>query len=68
VTGTRLRQPPGYGTWPFCFIDPNGAGIELDHGAAEHTATWRNACGKALDIARAARDMLGGNGISDAFN
>ena len=27
----------------------------------------RNNCGKALDIARAARDMLGGNGISDAF-
>jgi glutaryl-CoA dehydrogenase len=24
----------------------------------------RNSCGKALDIARAARDMLGGNGIS----
>ena len=27
----------------------------------------RNNCGKALDAARAARDMLGGNGISDAF-
>ncbi len=27
----------------------------------------RNSCGKALDIARAARDMHGGNGISDAF-
>jgi glutaryl-CoA dehydrogenase len=27
----------------------------------------RNACGKALDIARQARDMLGGNGISDEF-
>jgi glutaryl-CoA dehydrogenase len=27
----------------------------------------RNNTGKALDIARAARDMLGGNGISDAF-
>ncbi len=27
----------------------------------------RNNCGKALDIARAARDMLGGNGISDSF-
>jgi len=25
----------------------------------------RNSCGKALDIARTARDMLGGNGISD---
>ena len=27
----------------------------------------RNNCGKALDIARQARDMLGGNGISDEF-
>ncbi len=27
----------------------------------------RNSCGKALDIARTARDMLGGNGISDDF-
>lgn len=27
----------------------------------------RNNCGKALDIARMARDMHGGNGISDAF-
>lgn len=27
----------------------------------------RNNCGKALDIARLARDMMGGNGISDEF-
>ena len=27
----------------------------------------RNSCGKALDIARRARDMMGGNGISDEF-
>jgi glutaryl-CoA dehydrogenase len=27
----------------------------------------RNSCGKALDIARMARDMHGGNGISDEF-
>jgi len=27
----------------------------------------RNSCGKALDIARTARDMMGGNGISDEF-
>ncbi len=27
----------------------------------------RNSCGKALDIARSARDMLGGNGISDDY-
>jgi len=41
----------------------------------EHLATpemvsmlKRNSCGKALDIARAARDMHGGNGISDEFH
>ena len=28
----------------------------------------RNSCGKSLDIARMARDMLGGNGISDEFS
>ncbi|WP_429648154.1 acyl-CoA dehydrogenase [Skermanella aerolata] len=28
----------------------------------------RNNCGKALDIARIARDMLGGNGISDEYH
>ena len=27
----------------------------------------RNNCGKALDIARAARDMHGGNGISEEY-
>jgi glutaryl-CoA dehydrogenase len=27
----------------------------------------RNSCGKALDVARVARDMLGGNGISDEY-
>ena len=28
----------------------------------------RNSCGKSLDIARLARDMLGGNGISDEYS
>lgn len=28
----------------------------------------RNNAGKALDIARVARDMLGGNGISDEYH
>lgn len=27
----------------------------------------RNSCGKALEVARTARDMLGGNGISDEY-
>jgi glutaryl-CoA dehydrogenase len=41
-----------------------------DEGSASAEITSilkRNSCGKALDIARAARDMLGGNGISDEF-
>ena len=28
----------------------------------------RNSCGKSLDVARMARDMHGGNGISDEFH
>jgi glutaryl-CoA dehydrogenase len=28
----------------------------------------RNSCGKSLDVARAARDMLGGNGIADEYH
>ena len=28
----------------------------------------RNSCGKALDVARVARDIHGGNGISDEFH
>jgi glutaryl-CoA dehydrogenase len=37
-------------------------------GSVEITSMLkRNSCGKALDVARAARDMLGGNGISDEF-
>ena len=36
--------------------------------AAETTSLMkRNSCGKSLDIARVARDMLGGNGISDEY-
>jgi glutaryl-CoA dehydrogenase len=41
-----------------------------DEGSASPEITSilkRNSCGKALEIARHARDMLGGNGISDEF-
>ena len=41
-----------------------------DEGSAAPEITSmlkRNSCGKALDIARLARDMMGGNGISDEF-
>ena len=42
-----------------------------DAGAAAPEVTSivkRNSCGKALEIARTARDMLGGNGISDEYD
>ncbi len=45
-------------------------GRMMDDGSAcpENVSMMkRNSCGKALDIARTARDMLGGNGISDDF-
>lgn len=41
-----------------------------DEGTAAPEVTSimkRNSCGKSLDIARMARDMLGGNGISDEY-
>jgi glutaryl-CoA dehydrogenase len=41
-----------------------------DEGSAATEITSimkRNSCGKALEVARTARDMLGGNGISDEF-
>jgi glutaryl-CoA dehydrogenase len=41
--------------------DEGGAAVEIT------SIMKRNSCGKALDIARMARDMMGGNGISDEF-
>ncbi len=43
----------------------------LDQGDASHemiSLLKRNSAGKALEIARMARDMLGGNGISDEYH
>lgn len=43
----------------------------LDEGKAEHemiSIIKRNSAGKALDIARMARDMHGGNGIADEYH
>jgi glutaryl-CoA dehydrogenase len=46
-------------------------------GRSKETSNWspeaislvkRNSCGRALDIARSARDILGGNGISDEYH
>jgi glutaryl-CoA dehydrogenase len=41
--------------------DDGGAAVEVT------SILKRNSCGKALDVARLARDMMGGNGISDEF-
>jgi glutaryl-CoA dehydrogenase len=42
--------------------------MERGHASPEAISLMkRNNAGKALDIARLSRDMLGGNGISDAF-
>lgn len=45
------------------------ARMKDEHNAAPEITSLlkRNSCGKSLDIARSARDMLGGNGISDEF-
>ena len=46
-------------------------GRMLDDGTAAPeviSLIKRNSCGKALDIARMARDMHGGNGISEEYH
>ena len=46
-------------------------GRMIDEGTAAPESTSlmkRNNCGKALDIARVARDMHGGNGVSDEYH
>eukprot|EP00622_Pseudochattonella_farcimen_P002911 FR737962.1.p1 GENE.FR737962.1~~FR737962.1.p1 ORF type:complete len:191 (+),score=17.85 FR737962.1:28-573(+) len=46
-----------------------GSLIDTRQNAAEMVSMIkRNSCGKSLDIARTARDMLGGNGISDEYH
>ena len=46
-----------------------GRMIDQDSAASEAISLLkRNNCGKALDIARTARDMHGGNGISDEYH
>lgn len=49
----------------------------LQVGRLKDTGKWtpeqvslikRNACGKALEIVRTCRDMLGGNGVSDEYH
>lgn len=47
------------------------AGRQRDAGMLNPTAISlikRNSCGKALDIARTARDMHGGNGVADEYH
>lgn len=47
----------------FCFRD-----CFLVYTSLARSMVKRNSCGKSLDIARACRDMLGGNGISDEYH
>ena len=43
--------------------------IDAGKGSAESISLIkRNNCGKALDITRTARDMHGGNGVSDEYH
>jgi glutaryl-CoA dehydrogenase len=44
--------------------------LREDYRAAPEAISMlkRNNCGKALDMARVARDMLGGNGIADEYH
>ena len=53
----------------FVPLDSRGTVVLIEGTAAvEITSIMkRNSCGKSLDIARIARDMLGGNGISDEY-
>lgn len=45
------------------------SGVFVNRAAPEMISMLkRNSCGKALDIARQARDMLGGNGIADEYH
>jgi len=55
LTVTRMKERPGHGR-------EGGAPVELI------SMLKRNSCATALAIAREARDMLGGNGISDEFH
>ena len=41
---------------------------EGNHAPEMISMLKRNNCGKALDIARQCRDMLGGNGVSDEYH
>lgn len=49
---------------------PLTSALSLTNRAAPEMISMlkRNSCGKALDVSRQARDMLGGNGISDEYH
>ena len=47
-------------------IDYGYIGEHIDHVSI--SMLKRNNCGKALEIARNCRDILGGNGISDEYH
>ena len=72
----RIRTKRSGQKLPRVEVDEIGPRMDLrlgrmkDEGTASVEITSilkRNSCGKSLDIARLARDMMGGNGISDEF-
>ena len=71
LDGVRFQIGPGERV---CLIGRNGAGkstlLRVAEGSVAPEAISllkRNNCGKALEIARVARDMHGANGISDEY-
>jgi len=52
----------------FFWEDSLGLECELAEAPPSISLMKRNNCGKALDVARLARDMRGGNGIADEFH
>jgi hypothetical protein len=47
--------------------EPQMRYFSRSHRCITFSPMKRNSCGKVLDLTRMARDMLGGNGISDEF-
>jgi glutaryl-CoA dehydrogenase len=50
-----------------CCVAFNNLQVIFSATSEQISLIKRNSCGKALDVARKARDILGGNGIVDEF-
>src|SRR5438067_947500 len=65
--GSPIRRSPMW-RWSGRSSTASSAVFSLSAAPPAVSLLKRNNCGKALDIARAARDMHGGNGIADEFH